>query len=260
MTIALENVVALVTGANGGIGRELCKAMKAAHATVVATDIGAEATDGLACDAYFRHDVTSEDDWQRVADHIGITHGRLDALINNAGISIVGKMEDTPLSEWHRVNAVNVDSVIIGTRIMLPLLKQGGKARAGGASIINFSSVGGLRGAAFNAAYCTSKAAIKMLTKCQGVEFAALGYNIRANSVHPGGVHTDMMHGIMQRYVDLGAVPDVETSLVGLNQRHPIGRMGRPDEMGGIVVFLASEASSFATCDEFVVDGGFSQV
>ena len=140
------------------------------------------------------------------------------------------------------------------------MLKEGGKARAGGASIINFSSVGGLRGSAFNAAYCTSKAAIKMLSKCMGAEFAALGYNIRCNSVHPGGVHTDMMHGIMNRYIELGAVSDFQTSLAGLNARHPIGRMGRPDEMGGIVVYLASDASSFATCDEFAIDGGFSQV
>jgi len=260
MTIALDNVVALVTGANGGIGRELVKAMKAARAHVIATDLGAEAADGLGADAYFQHDVTSEADWRRIADHVQAQHGRLDALVNNAGISIVGRMEETPLSEWHRVNAVNVDSVIIGCQVMLPLLKEGGKARPGGASIINFSSVGGLRGSAFNAAYCTSKAAVKMLTKCQGAEYAALGYNIRANSVHPGGVHTDMMHSIMRRYVELGAVSDYQTSEAGLNVRHPIGRMGRPDEMGGIVVFLASEASSFATCDEFAIDGGFSQV
>lgn len=260
MTIALDNVVALVTGANGGIGRELIKAMKAAHAHVIATDLAPEAIDGLGADAYFQHDVTSEADWRRIADAVQSQHGRLDALVNNAGISIVGRIEDTPLAEWHRVNAVNVDSIIIGTQAMLPLLKAGGKARAGGASIINFSSVGGLRGSAFNGAYCTSKAAVKMLTKCQGAEFAALGYNIRSNSVHPGGVHTDMMHSIMQRYVELGAVSDFQTSEIGLNARHPIGRMGRPDEMGGIVVYLASEASSFATCGEFAIDGGFSQV
>jgi len=260
MTIALDNVVALVTGANGGIGRELCKAMKAAHAHVIATDLGEAASDGLEADAYFQHDVTSEADWRRIADAVQAAHGRLDVLVNNAGISIVGRIEDTPLAEWHRVNAVNVDSVIIGTNVLLPLLKEGGKARAGGASIINFSSVGGLRGAAFNAAYCTSKAAVKMLTKCQGAEFAALGYNIRANSVHPGGVRTDMLHSIMDRYIELGAVPDFDTAVAAQNQRHPIGRMGRPDEMGGIVVYLASEAASFATCDEFAIDGGFSQV
>ena len=192
MTIALDNVVALVTGANGGIGREICKAMKAAHAVVIATDMSAEPASGLECDGYIQHDVTSLADWEEIAGYISEKHGRLDALVNNAGISIVTKIEDTPLSEWHRVNAVNVDSAVIGVQTLLPLLKEGGKARAGGASIVNLSSVGGLRGAAFNAAYCTSKAAIKMLTKCMGAEFAALGYNIRCNSVHPAALLTPM--------------------------------------------------------------------
>ena len=259
MTIALPGVIAVVTGAGGGIGRAIVKAMNEAGATVVATDLMPSAEiDGA--DDYLQHDVTSEADWRRVEAHVRSRHGRLDALVNNAGISIVGKIEDTPLAEWHRVNSVNVDSAIIGTQVMLDLLKEGGRARPGGASIVNFSSVGGLRGAAFNAAYCTSKAAVKMLTKCMGAEFAALGYNIRANSVHPGGVETSMMYGIMQRYVDLGAVPSVEASKAALDQRHPIGRLGRPDEMGGIVVYLASEAASFATCGEFAIDGGFSQV
>lgn len=260
MTIALENVVALVTGANGGIGREICKAMKAAHAVVIATDMADAAADGLECDAYFRHDVTKAEDWASLADYVATTHGRLDALVNNAGISIVTKFEDTPLSEFHRVNAVNVDSAVIGTQAMLPMLKEGGKARKGGASVVNFSSVGGLRGAAFNAAYCTSKGAIKILTKCLGAEFAALGYNIRVNSVHPGGVDTGMLNSIFERYVDFGLAPDVDTIIAGMNIRHPIGRIGRPDELGGGVVFLCSEAASFMTCDELVIDGGFSGV
>ena len=259
MTIALDNVVALVTGATGGIGREIVKAMKAANATVIATDLGEDGDHGGA-DHYFRHDVTSADDWAKLAEFVEQNYGRLDALVNNAGISIVTKMEDTPLSEFHRVNAVNVDSVVIGVQALLPMLKEGGKARKGGASVVNFSSVGGLRGAAFNAAYCTSKAAVKMLSKCLGAEFAALGYNIRVNSLHPGGVETPMLESIFARYVELGAAPDVETAIAGTAARHPIGRMGRPDEMGGGVVFLCSEAASFMTCDELVIDGGFSQV
>jgi NAD(P)-dependent dehydrogenase (short-subunit alcohol dehydrogenase family) len=259
MTIALDNVVALVTGANGGIGRELCKALKAARATVIATDLAAEAPD-VECDAYFRHDVTSGSDWKAIAGEIHSRWGRLDGLVHNAGISIVTKIEDSPLQEWHRVNAVNVDSVVIGTQACLELLKEGGKARPSGASIVNFSSVGGLRGAAFNAAYCTSKAAVKMLSKCMGAEFAALGYNIRCNSVHPGGIDTNMLSSIIERYVELGAAPSFEAAQAGIKQAHPIGRMGRPDELGGGVVFLLSDAASFVTCSEFLIDGGFSQV
>ncbi|WP_068071636.1 SDR family oxidoreductase [Novosphingobium lentum] len=258
MTIALENVVAVVTGAAGGIGREVVKAMKAAGAVVIGTDM-AEAAD-IGADHYLRHDVTSEADWQAVEALVRAQYGRLDALVNLAAISIVTKIEDTPLSEWHRVNAINVDSVIIGTQTLLPLLKEGGKARKGGASIVNFSSIGGLRGAAFNAAYCTSKAAVKMLSKCMGAEFAALGYNIRCNSVHPGGIDTAMLGSIMDRYVELGAVPSREVAMAGIIANHPIGRMGRPDEMGGGVVYLCSESASFVTCAEFLMDGGFSQI
>ena len=258
MTIALDNVVAVVTGAAGGIGRELVKAMKAAHAVVIATDL-APSADIDGADHYLQHDVTSQADWQALAALVQDKYGRLDALVNNAGISIITRFDETPLSDFHRVNAVNVDSVIIGTQVLLPLLREGGKARKGGASVVNFSSVGGLRGAAFNAAYCTSKAAVKMLSKCLGAEFAALGYNIRVNSVHPGGVDTGMLDLIMDRYVELGAVPSREVALQGIVANHPIRRMGQPAEMGGGVVYLCSEAASFVTCAEFLMDGGFSQ-
>ncbi|MEO0033864.1 MAG: hypothetical protein RIS94_3622 [Pseudomonadota bacterium] len=259
MTIALNDVVAVVTGAGGGIGRELVKAMKAANATVIATDMAPGLTIEGA-DHYLQHDVTSEADWRAVAALVQEKYGRLDALVNNAGISIVTKFDETPLSDFHRVNAVNVDSIIIGTQVMLPLLREGGKARKSGASVVNFSSVGGLRGAAFNAAYCTSKAAVKMLTKCLGAEFAALRYNVRVNSVHPGGVDTPMLNSIMDRYVELGAVPSREVAIAGMEARHPIGRQAQPAEMGGGVVYLCSDAASFVTCSELVIDGGFSQV
>ena len=257
--IGLENVVAVVTGAAGGIGRAVVTAMKEAGAVIIATDQVDEPGE-FGADYYLRHDVVNPDDWKAVEAFARERYGRLDALVNVAAISIVGKIEDTPLAEWHRVNAINVDSMIIGVQALLPLLKEGGKARRGGASIVNFSSVGGLRGAAFNAAYCTSKAAVAMLSKCMGAEFAALGYNIRCNSVHPGGIETPMLTGIMDRYVELGAVPSREAAEAGMVAAHPIGRMGRPDEMGGGVVYLCSDAASFVTCSEFLMDGGFSQV
>lgn len=259
MTIELNDVVAVVTGAAGGIGRAVVGAMKAAGATVIATDQADDAP-GAGEEDYLRHDVTSRGDWDAVAALAKAKYGRLDALVNLAAISIVTKFEDTSLEEFHRVNAINVDSVIIGTQALLPLLREGGRVRKGGASIVNFSSVGGLRGAPFNAAYCTSKAAVKMLSKCLGAEFAALGYNIRCNSVHPGGIETAMLGGIIDRYVELGAVPSREVAERSIIASHPIGRMGRPDEMGGGVVYLCSEAASFVTCAEFLIDGGFSQV
>lgn len=258
MTIALDNVVALVTGANGGIGRATTKALRAANATVIATDLAE--CDESGADHYFRHNVTSAADWDEIGAFIDKEYGRLDALVNNAAISIVTKFEDTPLAEFHRVNAVNVDGAIIGTQRLLALLKKGGEARERGATIVNLSSVGGLRGAPFNAAYCTSKAAVRMLSKCLGAEFAALGYNIRVNSLHPGGIDTGMLDSIFQRYVELGAVPDAATAVEGVKSNHPIGRLGQPEEIAGGVVFLCSDAASFMTCDELVMDGGFSQV
>lgn len=257
--IALPNVVAVVTGAAGGIGREIVKAMKAAGATVIATDLK-ETAKIEGADHYLRHDVTSEADWRAVEALVRDRYGRLDALVNNAGYSIVTRFEDTALGEFHKVNAINVDSAIIGTQVLLDLLKEGGRQRESGASVINLSSVGGLRGAAFNSAYCVSKAAIRMLSKCLGAEFAALKYNIRVNSVHPGGIDTPMLNSILDRYVELGAAPSREAADAANNAAHPIGRLGRPDEMAGGVVFLASSASSFMTCDELVMDGGFSQI
>lgn len=259
MTIALTDCVALVTGATGGIGRGIVTAMKAAGATVIATDLADDGDHGGA-DHYFAHDVTDQGDWEDIAGFISETYGRLDALVNNAGISIVTKIEETPLTEFHRINAVNVDSVVIGSQVLLELLKVGGKARKSGAAIVNMASVGSIRGAAFNAAYCMSKASVAMLTKCMGAEFAALGYNIRANSVHPGGIDTPMLNSIIDRYVELGVAPSREAAQQGLIMSHPIGRMGEAGEIGGGVVFLCSDAASFMTCDELVIDGGFSHI
>jgi NAD(P)-dependent dehydrogenase (short-subunit alcohol dehydrogenase family) len=259
MTIGLPNTVAVVTGAAGGIGREVCKAMRAAGAQVIATDLAATA-EGIDADMYMQHDVASESDWKRVEATVRERHGRLDALVNTAAISIVTKIEDTPLKEWHRLNGINVDSIIIGVQTFLPLLKEGGKARKGGASIVNFSSVGSKRGAAFNAVYCTSKAAVMMLSKCMAVEFAALGYNIRCNTIHPGGIDTPMLGSIMDRYVELGAVPSREVAMGGIVVNHPMGRLGRPDELGGGVVFLCSESASFVTASELDIDGGFTAI
>jgi NAD(P)-dependent dehydrogenase (short-subunit alcohol dehydrogenase family) len=259
MTIRLDNTIVLVTGAAGGIGRAVCRSLKDAGATVVATDLASNA-DVPAADAYYQHDVSSEADWERVAGAIRTGYGRLDALVNAAALARVSRIEDTTLAAWRAVQAVNVESILIGMQAMLELLKVGAKGRKGGASIVNFSSVGGQRGAAFVAAYCSSKGAVKLLSKCAAIEFAALGYGIRVNSVHPGGVATDMLESMMQRYVDLGAVPSREAAQAAIVANHPIGRLGTPDEIGGGVVYLCSSAASFVTGSELVIDGGFTAI
>lgn len=259
MTTGLDGAVAVVTGAHGGIGRAAVSALAEAGARVIAADLQ-EASDLPACDRYVPLDVTSAEGWAALAEVIASEYGRLDALVHNAGLSVVTRFEETPLAEFHRVNAVNVDSVILGTQALLPLLIAGGKGRKGGASVVNISSVGGLRGAPFNAAYCTSKAAVAMLSKCMGAEFSALGYPVRVNSVHPGGIDTGMLTGIFQRYVDLGVMPDADTAIAGTAARHPMGRMGRPEEIAAGILFLCSDAASFMTCDELVIDGGYASV
>jgi len=257
--VQLVDTIVLITGAAGGIGRAVSRSLKDAGATVIATDLAAE-VDIPGADAYYRHDVTREGDWSHIAGEIAAKYGRLDCLVNNAAIAQVASIEATTLESWRKIQAVNVESILIGTRAMLELLKTGGKTRKGGASIVNFSSVGGLRGAAFTSAYCTSKGAVKLFSKSAAIEFGALRYNIRVNSVHPGGIDTEMLGSMMQRYVDLGAVPSVQVAEAGIIAQHPIGRIGRPEEIGGGVVYLCSTAASFVTGSEFVIDGGFTSV
>ncbi|HLY58151.1 MAG TPA: SDR family oxidoreductase [Stellaceae bacterium] len=245
--------VFLVTGAAGGIGRAIVAALAAAGGTVIGTDLCGEGD-------IVAHDVTSEADWARIAAHVAERHGRLAGLVNNAGYALTESVEATSLEAWRRVQSINVESMLIGLHAMLPLLRKGAEGRTGGASVVNFSSVGGLRGAAFCAAYCASKAAVAMLTKCAAIEFAALKYGIRVNSVHPGGIETPMMDSIFRRYVALGAVPSEEAARAATGARHPLGRLGKPEEIAGGVVYLCSPAAAFVTASELVIDGGFTSM
>lgn len=253
----LDATIALVTGAAGGIGRAVCDALAAAGATVIASDL-TECSDVVCAVQHCRHDASSEADWKRIAQDCEARHGRLDVLVNAAGIAYVAKIEETSLDSWRKVQAVNVESILLGMQAMLPLLRKSGTERRGGAAVVNFSSVGGLRGAALNSAYCASKAAVTLLSKCAAIEFAALGYGIRVNSVHPGGIETEMLAGMMQRYVDLGFAPSREASHASIAAAHPIGRLGTTDEIGSGVVYLCSPDASFVTGSELVIDGGYT--
>lgn len=253
----LNGTVALVTGATGGIGGASVKALADAGAKVIATDL-AESANVAGAAIYMPLDVTQEDAWAAVIARIEADFGRLDILVNNAGISVTGSVAGTTLATFRKCMAINVEGVFLGTQAAQALLARSGADRVGGSSVINLSSVGGLRGAAFMSAYCASKGAVKLFTKSAAVEYAMLKLPIRVNSVHPGGIDTNMMHTIYARYVEEGLFPDLETANATVSAGHAMGRMGNADEIATGVVYLASPAASFMTGSELVIDGGMT--
>ena len=253
---SLEGTVALVTGAQGGIGRATVAALAQAGAQVVASDMADTAVPGAALTLPL--DVTSEAAWQNAVARIERDFGRLDILVNNAGISVTNSIAETTLDEFRRCMAINVDSIFLGTRTAQDLLARSGANREGGSSIVNLSSVGGLRGAPFMSTYCASKGAVKLYSKSAALEFALLKLPIRVNSVHPGGIETAMMDTIFARYVEEGLFPDVETARSTVSATHAMSRMGKPDEIAQGIAYLASPAASFMTGSELVIDGGMT--
>lgn len=256
MDYGLEGTVALVTGARGNIGVATCAALKREGVTVIASDVGvdeaAPSPDG--CE-WLSLDVTSTDDWARVIATIEARHGRLDILVNNAGIAPMDRIDQMPAEAFRRAFDINVTGVFLGTQAACKLMARSGTLREGGASIINIASGAADKPAPFSAAYCATKAAVRMFTRATAIEFSGLGYPIRVNSVHPGAVESDMIQGILARYSQLtnASVTDLEAAMI---EGHPMGRLVKPDEVADGVVFLASRAARFSHAAALHVDGG----
>ena len=244
----LENKVVLVTGGARGLGAATAEVMVAEGATVVLSDVrpdeGKTQADKLGERATFvEHDVTSEDGWNTLVAGIVASHGRLDVLVNCAGVLTIAPLVKSTLEEFQRVTAVNQFGVYLGMRAVLPSMIE-----AGSGSIVNISSLDGVAGMPYEAIYSATKHAVIGLTRSVAMEVAALG--IRVNAVCPGLMPTPM---VME--ADLSALGDVDLS--GIVDQIPMKRPAQVAEVARVVAFLASDEASYVTGAELLVDGGW---
>jgi 3(or 17)beta-hydroxysteroid dehydrogenase len=237
--LQLEGHVVLVTGALGTLGSAMCRAIEAAGGLAMRSDLAERGKVDLALD------VTREADWQEGMAELARRHGRLDGLVNNAGVGTPGDVEQTSFAEWRRVMAVNADGVFLGCKYAMPLL-----ANSKAPSIVNISSASGIVGGANLAAYNASKGAVRLLTKSVALSGARKRPPVRCNSVHPAFIEGDMVDRMVE------GRPDPAKAMAKLNAQIPIGRLGQPHEVANTVVWLLSPASSFTTGSEVLVDGG----
>ena len=247
---------ALITGAAGGLGQAMAWMLAREGAKVALTDTNIEGAQTLAgainaehpgAAFAFAHDVTDEAQWIAVVDQAVAAMGGLSILINNAGIGcdFVWSEQDT-LENWRRVQAVNVESIMLGCKHAMPHLRA-----SGAASIVNISSVAGLAAAPGMGAYNATKAAVWMYTKTVALEAAKAGWNVRCNSVHPVFIRTP----ILDPFVAM-AGGDEATAHQKLARGIPLKRIGEPDDVAWCVLYLASDESKFVTGAEFKIDGG----
>lgn len=260
----VDGKVTLVTGAASGIGRGCAIALAGEGARVIVADIdekgGAETcalireTGGT---ARFRHlNVTDETEWLSALASAREEFGGLHVLVNNAGICIAVSLSDMSLATWRRQMAINLDGVFLGTKYAVPLI-----ASSGGGSIVNLSSVAGLKGIAGISGYCASKGGVRLFTKAVALECAQAKNKVRVNSIHPGAIETP----IWVKMANDGELPApdarrnsdiMEQARAASIAATPLGFSGLPSDIGAGVVYLASDESRFVTGIELVIDGG----
>jgi 3(or 17)beta-hydroxysteroid dehydrogenase len=242
----LKDKIVLVTGAGGAIGGAVAAAVRNAGGTAIASDI---AESGLAPakgtdDALL--DVTLEADWQRVTAAIESKYGRLDGLVNAAGIAVVGSIEKTDFATWKRVISVNLDGTFLGCKYAFPLLRKKGGA------IVNLSSVLGLVGSSNLTAYTASKGGVSLLTKSVALNGARYRPSVRCNAVCPAFIEGAMVDDIA------GGTKNPQAVQQRLTNDIPIGRLGQPAEVAKLCAYLLSDDASFITGADFPIDGGLT--
>ncbi|POZ89327.1 SDR family NAD(P)-dependent oxidoreductase [Petrotoga sibirica] len=245
----LEGKVAIITGAARGMGKAEAELFAKEGAKVVVADIldneAKEVADKInkdGCEAMaVKLDVSKADDWKKVVDQVTEKWGKVDVLVNNAGILSMNGVEGTTEEEWDRVMNINAKSQFLGIKYVLPAMKKATKG-----SIINISSIYGLIGSGAAVAYHASKGASRLLTKTVAAELAK--YNIRVNSIHPGVIRTPMTDEILKD----------EQAAKGLLGTTVLGRPAEAEEVANGALFLASDESSFMTGSELVIDGGYT--
>jgi len=236
----LDGKVAVITGGARGQGAVEAALFVEAGAHVVITDVdtvaGIETVRQIGRNCEFvEHDVTSEDAWNQLVEHVVKRNQRIDVLVNNAGIFKVLGMQGTSLEEWNQMIAVNQTGVFLGMRSVAPVMKKNGSG-----SMVNISSIAGLGGAARAHAYAATKWAVRGMTKSAAIELAPHG--VRVNSVHPGYIETQMLD-------------EFDDTREQLAQRVPLGKIAEAKDVANVVLFLASDDSSYCSGHEYVVDG-----
>jgi NAD(P)-dependent dehydrogenase (short-subunit alcohol dehydrogenase family) len=236
----LKDKIVLVTGAAGAVGQAVAAAVKREGGVAFATDLAQRPGIDHALD------VTSEADWQTALGEVERAHGRLDGLVNAAGIALLATIEDTDYASWRRVLAVNLDGTFLGCKHALALLK-----RSGGA-IVNLSSISGIVGGHNLAAYNASKGGVRLLTKSVALHGARLKPPVRCNSVHPAFLEGPMVDDILAQT----AQPEIARSRIARDI--PLGRLGQPAEVAELCIYLLCDESRFVTGAEFLIDGGLT--
>lgn len=240
----VKDKVALVTGSSQGLGEAMVRRLHEEGATVIIADVavenGKKLADELGDQAEFMElDVTSKDNWEKVFQQVEEKHNRLDILVNNAGIAVLTPFEEMTEEEYMKTFDINQRGVFLGTQAAIKLMKKGE-----GGSIVNLSSISGLVASAGGASYNSTKFAVRGLTKVAALENAK--NNIRVNSVHPGVIETTIL-----KAMDDDLRQQTEAAI-------PMGRVGQPKEIANLVLFLASDESSYCTGAEFIADGGYT--